>query len=106
MSETPAPRSLKPLLAKVAEGKPLREAEAALAFDIIMSGEATAAQIGGFLMGLRVRGETVEEITGAVKTMRAKMVKVAAPKGTIDVVGTGGDAKGTYNISTAAAPSP
>ena len=103
MSEAPSPRSLKPLLAKVAEGKPLREAEAALAFDIIMSGEATAAQIGGFLMGLRVRGETVEEITGAVKVMREKMVKIAAPAGTMDVVGTGGDAQGTYNISTAAA---
>ena len=60
MSETPSPRSLKPLLARVAEGKSLGQADAAVAFDIIMSGEATAAQIGGFLMGLRVRGETVE----------------------------------------------
>ncbi|MCC7017458.1 MAG: anthranilate phosphoribosyltransferase, partial [Rhodospirillales bacterium] len=103
MSENPSPRSLKPLLARVAEGKSLSEAEAAAAFDIIMSGEATAAQIGGFLMGLRVRGETVEEITGAVKVMREKMVKIASPPGAMDVVGTGGDAQGTYNVSTAAA---
>ena len=98
-----APRSLKPLLAKVAEGKSLREAEAALAFDIIMSGEATAAQLGAFLMGLRVRGETTDEIAGAVRVMREKMTRIAAPSGAIDIVGTGGDAKGTHNISTAAA---
>ncbi|MBM3580854.1 MAG: anthranilate phosphoribosyltransferase [Alphaproteobacteria bacterium] len=104
MSEhPPSPRSLKPLLAKVADGKALSEAEAAAAFDIIMSGEATAAQIGGFLMGLRVRGETVEEIAGAVTVMREKMTRITAPPGAIDVVGTGGDAQGTYNISTAAA---
>ena len=69
----------------------------------MMSGEATPSQMGGFLMALRVRGETVDEITGAVATMRAKMQRVAAPPDAIDVVGTGGDASGTYNISTCAA---
>ena len=69
----------------------------------MMSGEATPSQMGGLLMALRVRGETVDEITGAVSTMRAKMPKVAAPPDAIDVVGTGGDASGSYNISTCAA---
>ena len=97
------PRSLKPVLAKVADGKSLTEEEAAGAFDVIMSGEATPAQIGAFLMALRVRGETVEEISGAVRVMREKALKIKAPKGAIDVVGTGGDGAGTYNVSTAAA---
>jgi len=87
----------------VAAGQALAREDAAAAFDIMMSGEATPAQIGGFLMALRVRGETVDEITGAVATMRAKMLRVTAPEGAIDIVGTGGDASGTYNISTAAA---
>src|SRR5438034_10465458 len=69
----------------------------------MMSGEATPSQMGGLLMALRVRGETVEEITGAVTAMREKMLRVAAPPGAIDVVGTGGDASGSYNISTCAA---
>ncbi len=94
---------LKPLLAKVADGTTLSAEEAEAAFDIIMSGQATDAQIGAFLMALRVRGETVDEITGAVRTMRAKALAVEAPDGAIDVVGTGGDGSGTYNISTAAA---
>jgi anthranilate phosphoribosyltransferase len=68
-----------------------------------MSGEATPSQMGGLLMGMRVRGETVEEITGAVSAMRAKMLKVDAPSGAVDVVGTGGDASGSFNISTCAA---
>ena len=68
-----------------------------------MSGEATPSQIGGFLMALRVRGETVDEIAGAVAAMRGKMTPVAAPEGAIDIVGTGGDASGTYNISTCSA---
>jgi len=93
---------LKTLIAKVADAKPLEEAEAKEAFDIMMSGEATPSQIGGFLMGLRVRGETVPEITGAVRTMREKMLKVAAPADALDIVGTGGDRSGTYNISTCA----
>ena len=68
-----------------------------------MSGEATPVQIGSFLTGLRLRGETVDEIAGAVATMRAKMLRVEAPEGAIDVVGTGGDATGSYNISTTSA---
>jgi anthranilate phosphoribosyltransferase len=94
---------LKPLLARVAAGRSLSEAEAEAAFDIIMSGNATAAQIGAFLMALRVRGETVEEIAGAARIMRAKAVAVEAPPGTIDTCGTGGDSSGSFNISTASA---
>jgi anthranilate phosphoribosyltransferase len=94
---------MKALLAKVANGDSLGEKEAKSAFDIIMSGEATAAQIGAFLMALRVRGETIEEITGAVRVMREKALHVAAPEDAIDIVGTGGDASGTFNISTGAA---
>jgi anthranilate phosphoribosyltransferase len=90
-------------LAHVADGKSLDAAQAERAFEIIMSGDATPAQMGGFLMALRVRGETVAEITGAVRAMRAKMLTIDAPAGAIDTVGTGGDAKGTYNISTASA---
>ena len=86
-----------------ASGTPLTRSEAEAAFDIMMSGDATPSQIGGFLMALRVRGETVEEIAGAVSTMRAKMLPVAAPEGAIDIVGTGGDQSGSYNISTCAA---
>src|SRR6266567_3738264 len=93
----------KALIGKVATGATLSREESAGAFDIMMSGEATPSQMGGLLMGLRLRGETIDEITGAVTTMRAKMTKVAAPPGAIDVVGTGGDASGSYNISTCAA---
>jgi len=94
---------LKPIIGKVARGESLTRAEAEEAFGVIMSGEATPAQIGAFLTGLRMRGETVDEISGAVATMRAKMTRVEAPPGAIDVVGTGGDASGSYNISTASA---
>lgn len=93
----------KTLIGKVAGGEALSVEEARRAFEVIMSGEATPSQIGGFLMALRVRGESVDEITGAVTTMRAKMLPVKAPEDAIDIVGTGGDATGTYNISTAAA---
>src|SRR5207302_3196988 len=93
----------KALIGKVATGATLTREESAKAFDHMMSGEATPSQMGGLLMGLRLRGETVDEITGAVTTMRAKMQKVAAPPDAIDVVGTGGDASGSYNISTCAA---
>jgi anthranilate phosphoribosyltransferase len=93
----------KALLGKVATGAQLTIAESASAFDRMMSGEATPSQMGALLMALRLRGETVDEITGAVTTMRAKMLTVAAPEGAIDVVGTGGDASGSYNISTCAA---
>jgi anthranilate phosphoribosyltransferase len=95
--------ALKPLLAKVADGTSLTRAESEAAFHILMSGEATPSQIGAFLMALRVRGETVDEICGAVTVMREKMLPVKAPAGAIDIVGTGGDASGSYNISTCAA---
>lgn len=94
---------MKSFLAKAAAREPLTREEAESAFNIIMSGEATPTQIGGFLMALRVRGETVDEIAGAVAAMRGKMTMVEAPKGAIDIVGTGGDASGTYNISTCSA---
>jgi anthranilate phosphoribosyltransferase len=93
----------KALIAKVASGAALSLEESTQAFDRMMSGEATPSQMGGLLMALRVRGETVDEITGAVRTMRAKMLAVEAPDDAIDVVGTGGDASGSYNISTCAA---
>lgn len=93
----------KPLIAKVAAGTPLTRSEAREAFNVMMSGDATPSQIGGFLMALRVRGETVDEITGAVEIMREKMLPVSAPADAIDIVGTGGDASGSYNISTCAA---
>jgi anthranilate phosphoribosyltransferase len=91
------------LIGKVATGATLTRDESAHAFDKMMAGEATPAQMGALLMGLRVRGETVDEIAGAVSTMRAKMLPVEAPADAIDVVGTGGDASGSYNISTCAA---
>ena len=94
---------MKAFIAKAATGERLTRQEAESAFDIIMSGEATPSQIGGFLMALRVRGETVDEIAGAVASMRGRMLPVEAPAGAIDIVGTGGDASGTYNISTCAA---
>ena len=91
------------LIGKVATGAALTREEAASAFEQMMSGEATPSQMGALLMALRVRGETVEEITGAVSAMRAKMLRVTAPPDAIDVVGTGGDASGSFNISTCAA---
>jgi anthranilate phosphoribosyltransferase len=93
----------KALLAKLAVGQRLSENEAAAAFDAMMSGDTTPSQMGAFLMALRVRGETVEEITGAARTMRAKALAVEAPPNAIDIVGTGGDGAGTFNVSTAAA---
>ncbi|MGO4642251.1 anthranilate phosphoribosyltransferase [Mesorhizobium sp. 2RAF45] len=95
--------ALKTHIAKVAAGTALSFEEAREAFDIIMSGDATPGQIGGFLMALRVRGETVSEISGAVATMRAKMLRVEAPAGAIDIVGTGGDNSHSVNISTGSA---
>jgi anthranilate phosphoribosyltransferase len=94
---------LRGAIAKVTSGANLSEDEAADAFELVMSGGATPAQIGALLMGLRVRGETVEEIAGAARAMRARALTVRAPEGAIDTCGTGGDAKGTYNISTCAA---
>lgn len=93
----------KAIIAKAATGSTLTFDEAKSAFETMMSGDATPSQIGGFLMALRVRGETVDEISGAVSVMRAKMLPVTAPEGAIDIVGTGGDASGSYNVSTCAA---
>jgi anthranilate phosphoribosyltransferase len=93
---------LKPLIGKAAEG-PLSRAQAEAAFTAIMDGDATPAQVGGFLMALRTRGETVAEYAAAAAVMRAKCLRVRAPEGAIDIVGTGGDGIGTLNISTAAA---
>lgn len=94
---------LKPFLAAIAAGRPLTESEAEQAFSIVMSGAASDAQIGALLMGLRVRGETVDEIAGAARVMRANAHTIDAPEGAIDTCGTGGDESGTLNISTAAA---
>jgi anthranilate phosphoribosyltransferase len=93
---------LKTIIAKVATGASLTRIEAANAFDRMMSGEATPSQMGAMLMGLRVRGETVDEITGAVSAMRAKMLPVTAPAEAVDIVGTGGDGSGSVNVSTCA----
>ena len=94
---------LKGIIGKVATGASLTREEAAGAFEQMMAGEATPSQMGGLLMAMRVRGETVDEITGAVSAMRAKMLRVTAPPDAVDVVGTGGDASGSHNISTCAA---
>ena len=93
----------KSIIGKVATGAALTREEAASAFDSMMSGEATPSQMGGLLMALRVRGETVEEITGAVSAMRGKMLRVNAPAEAVDIVGTGGDGSGSVNVSTCAA---
>jgi anthranilate phosphoribosyltransferase len=95
--------AFKPVLSKIAHGEVLSRAEAQAAFEALLSGQATHAQMGAFLMGLRVRGETGDELIGAVIAMRAKMLRVKAPDGAIDIVGTGGDGANTYNISTLAA---
>src|ERR1700741_2964313 len=94
---------LKSLIGKFAPGATLTRHEAASAFDSMMSGEATPSQMGGLLMALRVRGETVEEITGAVSAMRGKMLRVTAPAVAVGIVGTGGDGSGSVNVSTCAA---
>ena len=91
---------IKHVINRLANGETLSRSETQSVFDIIMSGEATNAQIGAVLMGLRLRGETEEEFAGAVDAMRSKMLPVDAPSNAIDIVGTGGDAKGSYNIST------
>ena len=94
---------LKPVLARLGRGETLSTSEAEAAFGIIMDGLATPAQIGGMLMAMRARGETVAELTGAVTAMRARMAVVEAPADAMDVCGTGGDAAASLNISTAVA---
>lgn len=95
--------TFKDFIAKVADGNSLNFEEAREAFEVILSGSATPSQLGGFLIALRVRGESIPEVTGAVATMRAKMLPVDAPANAIDIVGTGGDGSGSYNISTCTA---
>ena len=93
--------NLKPTLDRLAKGATLSEAEAEAAFGVVMSGEATPAQIAGLLMAMRVRRETVPELTGAVRAMLSRMSGITVPPGAIDVCGTGGDMSGTLNVSTA-----
>ncbi len=94
--------AIKTLIA-IATERPLTRAEAEMAFSILFAGDATPAQMGGLLMTLRTRGETVDEYAAAAHVMRARCVRVRAPEGAMDIVGTGGDGKGTLNISTATA---
>jgi len=96
-------QELRQLIQKVSGGATLSEDEIRLALDQMTAGAATPAQMGAFLMALRVRGETVEEIAGAAQMLRAKMNRVEVAPDAIDIVGTGGDTHGTYNISTCAA---
>jgi anthranilate phosphoribosyltransferase len=96
-------KELKRLMSRVADGGQLSEPEMLAALDLLMSGVAPPVAMGAFLMALRVRGETIDEITGAAKFLRARMTSVDAPPGAVDIVGTGGDSHGTYNVSTAAA---
>ena len=98
-----SPSAFKAWLAELANGATLSEAEAQAAFEVMMAGDATPSQMGAFLMALRLRGETVAEITGAARAMRSRALRVTAPPGAIDTCGTGGDGGGTFNISTAAA---
>jgi anthranilate phosphoribosyltransferase len=90
-------------LAAILAGGSLGRDEARLAMGSVMDGEATPAQLGGLLVALRMRGETVDELAGFAAAMRERVVPVNAPDGTIDTCGTGGDARGTFNVSTAVA---
>jgi anthranilate phosphoribosyltransferase len=95
-------QTLKTLIQKVSTGATLSQDEIRSALEIMTDGHATQAQMGAFLMGLRVRGETVDEIAGAARMMRSRMNRVEAPADAVDIVGTGGDGHGTYNVSTCA----
>jgi anthranilate phosphoribosyltransferase len=95
-------QTLKTLIQKVSTGATLSQDEIRNALEIMTDGHATQAQMGAFLMGLRVRGETVDEIAGAARMMRSRMNRVEAPADAVDIVGTGGDGHGTYNVSTCA----
>ncbi|MDA0379279.1 MAG: anthranilate phosphoribosyltransferase [Bacteroidetes bacterium] len=94
---------MKALLTRLAEHQPLSREDTSHAMRLILSGEALPEQIAGFLLGLRARGETPEELTGMTAVMREFAVKVQAPDNAIDIVGTGGDRSGSFNISTTAA---
>jgi anthranilate phosphoribosyltransferase len=100
--DTQPSAQLRTLIQKVSGGASLTEAEIRAALELMTVGEATPAQMGAFLMALRVRGETVEEITGAAQMLRSRMNRVSVPDGAVDIVGTGGDSHATYNISTCA----
>jgi anthranilate phosphoribosyltransferase len=93
---------LKRLIQKVSTGATLEQGEIKDALEIMTEGHATQAQMGAFLMALRVRGETVDELTGAATMLRSRMTRVEAPPGAVDIVGTGGDGQGTFNVSTCA----
>ena len=101
--DTQPSQELRALIQKVSGGATLTEEEIRTALDQMTAGAATPAQMGAFLMALRVRGETVEEITGAAQMLRSRMKRVEVPPEAIDIVGTGGDSHGTYNVSTCAA---
>jgi anthranilate phosphoribosyltransferase len=102
MSTANPARELKALLTRLADGQRLSEDGMRAALDLLMSGIAPPVALGAFLMALRVRGESVEEITGAARFLRSRMTTVDAPPGSVDIVGTGGDSHGTFNVSTAA----
>lgn len=102
MTATPS-FDAKVLLGSIAGGRTLSQDEVFEGLDRMTAGEATPAQMGAFLMGLRVRGETVDELTGAARLLRMRMLPVVAPEGAVDIVGTGGDGLKTYNVSTCAA---
>ena len=94
---------IREVLGRLAVGQTMSEIQAEQVFDVVMGGAASPAQLGALLMALRVRGETVDEITGAARSMRSKALTISAPPGAVDTCGTGGDGAGTYNISTAVA---
>jgi anthranilate phosphoribosyltransferase len=96
-------QAFRPHFEKAAMGHRLSEQEAKEAFLCIMQGAVPEIQLAAFLVALKVRGETADEIAGAVAAMKSLMIEVKAPEGAIDIVGTGGDAKGTFNVSTASA---
>lgn len=102
MTATPS-FDAKVLLGSIAGGRTLSQDEVFEGLDRMTAGEATPAQMGAFLMGLRMRGETVDELTGAARLLRMRMLPVVAPEGAVDIVGTGGDGLKTYNVSTCAA---
>lgn len=96
-------QELKLLMNRIADGETLSRDGIRDALELLMSGIATPVTMGAFLMGLRVRGETTDEITGAAEFLRSRMTRLDCPPGAVDIVGTGGDSHGTYNVSTAAA---
>lgn len=103
MTKANPAQDLKRLMNRVANGETLSREEIRAALELLMSGIATPVAMGAFLMALRVRGETTDEITGAADFLRARMTRLDCPPGAVDIVGTGGDSHGSFNVSTAAA---